>query len=68
MSKQKKTKKQVKEDLQKIKNASIAYETFSIDFDREVGIDETDKEWIMKELSSIIEEEGFDDFFDDENF
>jgi hypothetical protein len=65
MSKQKKTKKQVKEDLQKIKGVAVAYETFSIDFDREVELDEVDKEWIMGELSSKMKDE---DFFDDEDF
>jgi hypothetical protein len=65
MSKQKKTKKQVKEDLQKIKGVAVAYETFSIDFDREVELDEGDKEWIMGELSSKMKDE---DFFDDEDF
>ena len=52
MKKQKKTKKQVKDDLQKIKGVAVAYETFSIDFDREVALDETEKEWMIKELSS----------------
>jgi hypothetical protein len=65
MSKQKKTKKQVKEDLQKIKGVAVAYETFSIDFDREVELDEVEKEWIMGELSSKMKDE---DFFDDEDF
>ena len=52
MKKQKKTKKQVKDDLQKIKDVAVAYETFSIDFDREATLDETEKEWMIKELSS----------------